>query len=150
MRQLFERKSDGYSLHLRGQCKSYGGAALPQLFVASLWTNRTVSAFDLRGNAAGYKLLHGLASLLAENRVVEAVHIEDNQITKLSHYSTFFQTLIDAGRQVNVAWPEKEIEMMVQYGTATQEEKANLRSLWERVQRSRDPVAKSRKITHTS
>jgi hypothetical protein len=113
------------------------GLVCSQLIVASFWTNQTVKAFDLRGNAAGPKLLVALAELLTTNRVIQAVHIEDNQIADVRHYTRFFQALANAGNKVDVAWPEKEITMMVQYGTATPEDKEKLRSLWERVQRTK-------------
>jgi hypothetical protein len=111
------------------------GLTCSRLLIAALVTNQTVSAFDIRGNAAGPKMLLTLAALFPENRTLQSIHIEDNQITDIKDYERFFRGLVTKGSRVRVAWPEKEIEMMVQYGTATQKEMVDLRALWEQIQR---------------
>ena len=104
------------------------------LMIESLRRNRSIKTFDISGNNAGPRMLIALAHILLKNRYVESVNIENNDITELESFHTFFEKMRQRGRPLEIKWPEGEIQKMLQYGTATESMVKETKALHERVQ----------------
>lgn len=104
---------------MSGTQKQILGSSTIEL-VKILEKNRTIKKLDISKNRAGEELLNVLKDLLRDNCKIETILIDGNNVFDIKSYIDFFQALVNRGQPLFIPWPEKEVNDMIQYDSATE------------------------------
>ena len=98
--------------------------------VKALEQNRSIRRLDLRNNKAGKRIMEELMTVMMDNRLVEEVLLDGNEIGDMNSYIDLYDALQKRGTPLIMPWPQKEIDEMLQYGTTTREQVDQAKQLY--------------------
>jgi hypothetical protein len=104
-----------------------------RMLIISLMRNKSVKSFNISGNHTGSEILRYLGPVLLNNRRIEEVMIEDNDIQDIQSWRGFFSEMLTRGTPLSIVWPADEMRMMAQFGTASDREISDVQKLYQRV-----------------
>ncbi|OHS93052.1 hypothetical protein TRFO_12062 [Tritrichomonas foetus] len=116
-----------------GTARKWLGSQGTTKLIQCLQTNRAIKSFCIHNNRSGPNMFAGLSRLMLQNRIVENLEISGNGVKDLKTYREFYEAMAARGRPLIVKWPEEEVKDMLQYGTATKEEVAFVKNLYNAV-----------------